>query len=137
MLDYLFFNDAIAQRFRDYLKSLGLVYEDAVEPIQNAYIIKIDEPDDVLWDQIDDVYDVLADEDQRCVESQDDDGDDRAGIYLQLANGSQTIAKVDPAVLNKMLTVITMEELNQFLDIVVKSVESPDDSPICKTVPVD
>ena len=139
MLEYLFFNNAVAEKFRAFLGQQGLSFEEQVESIQQALLIVLAEPeDDELWDKIDDYYDELSAQDQEMVESQDGTIDSsRAGIYLQLTNGEQTIAKVDPAILNRILTAISMEELNLFLDTIVKSVEQPDDSPICKVDPQD
>lgn len=137
MLEYLFFNSSVAKKFRDFLLEHRLSFEEHEEPIQKALLVSLPEPDDdELWDLIDDYYDELAEEDQELVESEDGSVDSsRAGIYLQLANGEQTIAKVDPAILNRILSAISMEELNLFLDTIVKSVEMPDDSPICKVDP--
>lgn len=134
MLEYLFFNNSVAKKFRDFLLMHRYSFEEQIEPIQQAQLILLEEPeDDALWDLIDDYYDELATEDQELVETEDGKLDsNRAGIYLQLANGEQTIASVDPDILNRILTGINMEELNLFLDTIVKAVEQPDDSPICK-----
>ncbi len=56
-----------------------------------------------------------------------------AGIYIQLAGGKQTVAQVNPDVMNRMLEVISMDEFNTFVETIVSSVENPDDSPICHT----
>lgn len=134
MLEYLFFNDSVAEQFREYLRAHGITFSDSEEPIQNALIVELEEPDDdELWDELDALYDQLSVQDQALMEAgEEGDSANRAGIYLQLENGQQTVAKVDPEILNRILTVVNMEELNVFLDTVVKSVEHPDDSPICK-----
>lgn len=133
MLEYLFFNDSVAQRFRDFLTLQGIAFQDRVELVQEALLIILEDPkDDELLQLLEDRYDELALEDQDMAEElEGENADNRAGIHLQLADGSETIAKVDPQILNRILTAVSMDELLQLLDVVVRSVENPDDSPIC------
>ena len=42
------------------------------------------------------------------------------------------MAKVDPSMMNRILGVLTIDELNEFLEVIVSSVEKPDDSAICQ-----
>lgn len=134
-LEYLFFTQTIANQFIAALQDYHLHFEREIEPVQGAIVIKIAEGvDDAVWDSLDDLYDELSTADQMLIESgcEHEENKTTAGIYLQLANGHQTIAQVDPDVINRMLTVITTEEMNTFVDTIVRSVETPDDSPICK-----
>ena len=106
-----------------------------VEAIQNAIILKTsDEIDEGLWDDLDDLYDELSAEDAQISNANTAEEDDRdtAGIYIQLNNGEQTIAKVNPLIMNRILDVISMDELNDFVEAIVASVEAPDDSAICQ-----
>ncbi len=135
VLEYLFFTPTIADKFIQALHEHDLDFEREIEPVQGAIVLKIAEGvDDDLWDELDDLYDDLSEEDQSLVEAglEDDDTKSTAGIYLQLAGGLQTIAQVDPDVMRRMLSVISTDELNLFVDTIVRSVETPDDSPICK-----
>ncbi|MBU0656327.1 MAG: hypothetical protein KJ914_14490 [Gammaproteobacteria bacterium] len=134
-LEYLFFTDRLAERFAKALSERNLEYAREIESVQGGIVLKIAEGvDDDLWDELDDLYDVLSEEDQALLEEgmEDEQSKSTAGIYLQLLGGRQTIAQVDPDVMNRMLSVISMDEFNAFVDIIVRSVETPDDSPICK-----
>ena len=135
MLEYLFFNRSIADLFIEALMAKEVAFLLEQEVIQNAWSVKIQEGDldGDLWDQVDEIYDDLSVQDQQLLElnEEDEDGHSSAGIYIQLANGRQTIAKVNPAIMNRMLEIISMDELNEFIEAVVASVENPDDSPIC------
>ena len=135
MIEYLFFNTEISLKFVEILKQKNVEWQEEIESVQDAISIKVSEDiGDDLWDELDDIFDVLTVEDQMMLEENvDDDGlVSKAGIYLQLAGGKQTVAQIDPNVMNKMLEVITMEEFNSFIETIVSSVEEPDDSPICK-----
>lgn len=134
-LEYLFFTPNTAAKFVQILEKHGLAYSQENEPVQGAIVLKIAEGvDDNLWDELDELYDSLSEEDQALLETgiEDSSAQSTAGIYLQLAGGKQTIAQVDPDVMNRILTVISMDEFNTFVETIVRSVETPDDSPICK-----
>lgn len=135
MLDYLFFTQQIADKFIKFLDGKSLAWEQHDDPMLGSIVIKTSEDiDDALWDELDDYHEALGDEDQKLLE--DELGDDAtetnaAGIYIQLAGGGQTVAQIKPDVMNRMLSVISMDEFNDFIETIVSSVEKPDDSPIC------
>ena len=137
MIEYLFFNVEISQKFTAMLEQKGVAWEEKTEDVQEALCINVSEDiNDELWDKLDSIYDDLSDEDQALLEASLADEDDHqlntAGIYIQLKNGSQTIAKINPDIMNRMLNVITMDEFNDFIEAVVSSVEQPDDRAFCK-----
>jgi hypothetical protein len=132
MLEYVFFNEPFTVRFIERLEGLGLPWERVVDPIEGDTVIRIEEPEDALWDEVDDYYDELSDADQLALENSTDDSMSTAGIYIELSSGRKTLAKVKPATINRMLSAISMDELNEFIEVIVKSVEEPDDSPICQ-----
>lgn len=137
MLEYLFFNQKIADKFILFLETKELAWEQHNDPMLDSIVIKTSEDiADDLWDEIDDYHEQLGPEDQGLLEDafvDDEKETNAAGIYIQLANGEQTIAQINPDVMNRMLDVITMDEFNSFVETIVSSVEQPDDSPICAT----
>lgn len=138
VLEYLFFTSTIADKFAAKLQDNGLEYVREIEPMQGATLLKIAEGvDEDLWDTLDELYDDLSMEDQALLEEGlvDEDAKSTAGIYLQLSQGRQTIAQIDPDVMNRMLSVITMDEFNAFIETIVRNVETPDDSAICQRKP--
>ena len=135
MLEYLFFNSVFAQKFIRVLEQHDLPYQQQVESVQDAILITTPEDlDDELWDTIDEAYDELSEQDQQLLQSllDDDSKINAAGIYIQLKDDKQTVAKIDPDVMNRMLEKISMDEFNAFIEAVVQSVEQPDDSPFCE-----
>lgn len=135
VLEYLFFTRKMADVFIGKLTECKLDYEEEIEPMQEAIVLKIAEGvDDDLWDELDDYYDELSEKDQALLEAgvEDETARSAAGVYLQLADGGQTLAQVDPDMVNRILSVLSMDEFNQFVDVIVRSVENPDDSAICK-----
>ncbi|MEE9447567.1 MAG: hypothetical protein V3V09_06380 [Arenicellales bacterium] len=135
MLEYLFFNIEFAEKFIVFLKQKDLAYTQATEAVQNAILIKTSEDiEDDLWDELDAFYDDLSEHDHQQLQDtfKDDDKINTAGIYIQLKDDQQTIANINPDVMNRMLENISMDEFNEFIETIVSSVETPDDSPICQ-----
>jgi hypothetical protein len=135
MLDYLFFNQSIADQFIDVMNKNNLEWTQELEKIQNAIVLKTSEDiDDDLWDTLDNLYDKLGLEDALLSDANasDENDIDTAGVYIQLQNGQQTIAKINPLVMNRILDAISMDEFNDFIEAIVTSVETPDDSAICQ-----
>ena len=135
MIEYLFFNAEISIKFIALLKQKKMVWEEAKEDVQESIIIKVSEDiGDELWDELDEIYDNLSEEDQLLLEATmtDDNDVSAAGIYIQLKEGKQTVANINPDVMNRMLKVINMEEFNEFIEVIVNSVEEPDDTGICQ-----
>ncbi len=135
MLEYLFFNTVFAQKFILILEQHSLPYQQQTESVQESILITTSEDlDDALWDTIDDAYDDLSEQDQKLLQSRLDDDSkvNAAGIYIQLKNDQQTVANIDPDVMNRMLEKISMDEFNAFIEAIVTSVEVPDDTPFCE-----
>lgn len=140
MLEYLFFNQRIADKFIVYLEQKGCDWQQSVDPMLESIIIRTPEDiEDELWDELDELHEKLSEEDQRLLEQNENeqsvneavDISNTAGIYIQLAGGKQTIARVKPDVVNRILDVISMDEFNTFIETIVSSVENPDDGPLC------
>ena len=135
MLEYLFFNTVFADKFCRQLEARSLPYEKSREPVQNALLITTSEEiEEDLWDALDEIYDDLSEQDQQLLQAclRDDSDIDTAGIYIELSGQRQTIAQLDPGVMNRMLERISMDEFNAFVEAIVSAVESPDDTPFCK-----
>lgn len=135
MLEYLFFTQEIADKFIAFLNTKNLHWTQQIDPMLNSIVVKTSEDiEDTLWDELDDYHEILGIEDQQLLEKTLIDTDtetNTAGIYIQLSNGEQTVAQINPDVMNRMLGVISMDEFNDFVETIVSSVEKPDDSPIC------
>jgi len=136
MLEYLFFTQEIADKFISYLKGKNIQWEQKNDPMLGSIVIETPEDiEDDLWDELDDYHDSLGEEDQKILEAElatSETETNAAGIYIQLANGEQTVAQINPEIMNRMLSVISMDEFNDFIETIVSSVENPDDAPICE-----
>ncbi len=140
MYEYSFLTPDRGAGFVERVRALGLEVEVKPDPISDdATTVRIrDDIDDATYDKIECWYE----EETAAAEAElmAMDGDDHfvaAGVWVQLENGGSSLARVDPAVMKKMLTVISHEELADFVARVADAVEHPDITPICHTTPED
>ncbi len=66
MLEYLFFNREIAEKFIEFLNKKSLEWEEYIDPMLDSIVIKT--PEDIaddLWDELDDYHESLGPEDQK------------------------------------------------------------------------
>jgi len=131
ILEYLFFTRDSANQFIQVVEAKKIAWKETLESINQSILIQISEDDiGAYWDDIDDFYDELALEEQSQLELDKDIS--TAGIYIQLQQGKQTVAQVNPDVLGRILSAISANEFSEFIDVIAKSVENPDDAPICQ-----
>jgi hypothetical protein len=134
-LEYIFYRQEFCDQFTSFLSARNLPWTLGREPIQDAFVVFLNEEDIApVWDEVDEHYDELAANEAETMELDNvEDNISTAGIHIQLAGGRNTIAKVDPGVLKRILSAVSHDEFAAFIDTVVSSVEQPDDSPICHT----
>lgn len=54
-----------------------------------------------------------------------------AGVWVNLEDGRSSFAPIDPPVMSRILSVLTPDELGDFVDRIARAVEHPDDTPVC------
>jgi len=89
---------------------------------------------DDMMEKIEDEYsDMLFGEQAAQVEGNDSSGAiaDACGVQVQLSSGQFTTVAVHPEVMNKILSVLSIDELQQFLSQVAEDIENPKMGPIC------
>lgn len=133
MLDYIFKYQQSATKFIKMIKKHKLVYKASSDVIDNSKIISIEEPvADDIWDKLDELYDKLEENERKRLEAESTDCLSATALYIELKNGGNTIASIDPELVNRILGVLTIQELNDFIHQIAKSVEDPDTTPICQ-----
>ncbi|MDJ0881436.1 MAG: hypothetical protein QNJ56_07275 [Gammaproteobacteria bacterium] len=134
-LEFIFFHEDPYHRFKQFLreKKVPLLREDKDVTNVEGYVIVIeDNLDDALNDEIEDFYEEMMRLNERLVSTEAGDAMNIMGLAVTIQDGRSVLAAVDPAVLNKILTVVTQQELGQLVDDIVEAVENPDGRPLCK-----
>jgi len=136
LLEYIFFNRQPCDQFKQYLQGIGVetLKEGIDETDVEAFTVYIsDELEDDISEQIEAFYDQMMELDESLVIAHDDNDEySQVGLAVTLNDGRSVMASVDPDVLNRVLTVISHDELGKLVDVIADAVENPDERPLCK-----
>ncbi|KUJ71289.1 hypothetical protein AVO41_10290 [Thiomicrospira sp. WB1] len=136
--DYVFFDQALAQSFADQLTERGIaaqvmaVAETGEESVCEVQVGQALTPEQM--DEVEALYDQRFFEDQAALIEGNEVGAqaDVSGVQVQLSTGDYTTVAIDPAIMNKLLSVLSIEELQQFLHQVAEDIEHPKSGPVCQ-----
>lgn len=136
--EYTFFDEGIAQKFCQQVESMGCSSNIRVDESPNGdacFEVKvIDELTDEMVEQIETLYsDMLFGEQAAQIDGNEVGAmADVCGVQVRLASGDYTTIAIDPVIMNKILSVLTIEELQAFLAQVAEDIETPKTGPICQ-----
>jgi len=138
LMEYMFFDEALAKGFIEYCQGLGVaceIIQDITHTDDDSYTVVIkDVMNDSITEQIEDHYsDVLFGEQAAQIEGNSGAGAlaDACGVQVQLQSGEFTTVAIHPEIMNKILSVLTVDELQQFMSQVAEDIENPKSGPIC------
>lgn len=126
MLEYIFFHDEPRKQFLQYIESLDIPHV-AQDDTMGMIVAIPEELGEDIEDEIEAHYDKLM-EDAEAGEAAEKDV---AAMTISLQSGDTIYASVEPKGLNRILSVITTQELNDPVNSIVSSVETPDERPFC------
>ena len=134
MLEYIFFHEKPFKLFVEFIKQLGLTPITVAE--DDSFTLQIPEDtEDALVDRIEDRYDELFDMNRELFdEAQQEDANhyDGASVVVNLSDGNFSYADIDPALLNKVLQVISPEEFGGIVAAIADAVENPQNKSYCQ-----
>lgn len=136
MLEYVFFDDGLRERFEGFLRERGVEYSRSDDELGGVVAVSED-LDDAVMDAIDEQYDqILSAQEELLEETGDALEKNAAGIRIELTDGRPCMVRLEPKLLGKTLQALSLEEVEQLVRQVAHCVEHPDDSPLCHTPPV-
>lgn len=137
--EYTFFDEEIAQKFCRHIEGMGqkalVRTEEAVSGEGMTYEVSIDGTlDDDAAAQLEDLYSEMLFGEQAAQIEGNVSGAiaDACGVQVQLSNGEFTTVAIHPEIMNKILSVLTIEEVQKFLAQVAEDIENPKSGPICR-----
>ncbi len=135
-LEYIFFHQHPYQKFKQFLdsKNIEMLKEGIDETDVEGFVIHIqDNLDDDISDEIEEFYDEMMELSETLVAEESEDNEtSRVGLNVTLMDGRSVLAEVEPDVLNRILTVVSHQELGNLVDAIADAVENPDQRPLCK-----
>lgn len=137
--EFTFFGDSLARRYLQFCTDMGLHAELQVEDSpaggDAVYNIKLlQQPDDRQLELLEEHYDELFFGEQAAeIDGNDPAGAlaDACGVQVKLQSGDYTTVAIHPEIMNKILSVLSIDELQQFLAQVAEDIENPKSGPIC------
>lgn len=131
MLEYIFFHEKPRNQFLQYLAEQGTPYVEQNDSMGMVVAVSEDLGEDIE-ELIEARYDkLMEDAEELLIEEGETAEKDNAAITITLDDGKTIYASVSPNVINRVLSVITTQELNDLVNSIVSSVLNPDDRPIC------
>ena len=131
MLEYIFFHDEPRKQFLQYIESLDIPHVEQDDTMGMIVAIPEELGEDIE-DEIEAHYDkLMEDAEERLAEAGEAAEIDVAAMTISLQSGDTIYASVEPKALNRILSVITTQELNDLVNSIVSSVETPDERPFC------
>lgn len=132
MLEYVFFDEGLRDKFVQFLQVRGVQIDTADN--DNFLVMVPDDLDDELSDEIDYRYELLLQENADLLESEEGAVEkSAAGVRVELSDGTPCMVRLSPELLKRMLGCISMEELRDMVQSIALQVEDPDDLPVCHT----
>ncbi len=138
-LEYTFFDQKFSDKFVQQCAQIGLetsLRRDESHAGEALFEITIVTAlTDAQIEQVEEWYgDILFGEQAAEIEGLEGKGvvSDACGVQVQLTSGDFTTLAVHPEIMNKLLSVLSIDELQKFLAQVVDDVENPKIDSICK-----
>jgi len=136
--DYVFFDLALAESFAEQLAQRGIsaqvmtVAETGEEQVCEVQVRQA--LNETQIETLETLYDQRFFEDQAALIEGNESGAqaDVSGVQIQLSNGEYTTVAIDPSIMNKLLSVLSVEQLQQFLHQVAEDIEHPKSGPVCQ-----
>jgi hypothetical protein len=126
MLDYLFFDMSLANRFADSVRQLGGTA--SVEPTPEGSLqVRVPQASltDEAIEQAGDIYDELFFVEQAELMEEGGSQADACGVQLQLSTGEFTTIMMVPEQMNRLLSVFSPKEVQDLFAKVADAVENP------------
>lgn len=132
MFEYMFFDQELRQNFIDFAHNQGVSCDASEDSMGLLALVPEDIPDPVS-DSLDDYYDDLMEQQAERVDLADSAATHQAaGIRVTLRDGRPCMIRLEPALANPLLAAFSLDEIQALVQAIARSVENPDDGPVCK-----
>ncbi len=132
MLEYVFFDEGIRNKFVEELQAKGV---DVTTTDEAGCIAEVPEDlDDKLADEVDYLYEKLLQETAELMEEGEGAFEKNVmGVMVALQDGTPCTIRLNPDLVARLLNCISMEELRDLAQTIAEGVENPDNRPLCHT----
>ncbi|ADE12510.1 conserved hypothetical protein [Sideroxydans lithotrophicus ES-1] len=129
MIEYIFFDAALRDKFVAHAKQRGVPYTEQDDHMGMVVAIPEDIPEEIS-DEIEEYYETLEDEQEQLSKTE---GDLKrlAGFGFKLPNGESRLLPVETEMANRLLANFTLEEIQSLFNAVADCTLNPNDEHLC------
>jgi hypothetical protein len=88
--------------------------------------------DDLIANRLETYYAMLLDDQAELVEEAEPDLKHVAAINITLADGRPCAIRIEPAMMGRLMSCLSIDEIHQLATTIARSVENPDNRPLCQ-----
>ena len=134
--EYMFFDEALRDRFMNFVAARGIASTVRKDEIAGFVVALPDGLDDALEEAIEAEYESIMDEQMLLAESDEDLVSHAvAGVMVTLADGTTRSVRIPPPIARRLFEHFTPEEVHEIATAIAQSVENPIDGPLCRKPP--
>lgn len=131
MMEYIFFSASLSSRFAEFVQVLGVPCQESKDEM--GIIVAVPEDiDDELSTRLETYYAHLMDEQADLVEEEEPGLKHAAAINITLSDGRPCTIRIEPQMMNRLMGCLSIEEIHELAVSIARSVENPDNRPLCK-----
>lgn len=132
MMEYIFFNAELAERFAEFARLTGAGCEERSDNL--GLVVAVPEDlDEELDTRLDTYYAHLLDEQADMVEQAEPPLKHATAINITLTDGRPCAIRIEPAMMNRLMSCLSIDEIHELANTIARSVENPDNRPLCQT----
>jgi hypothetical protein len=136
MMEYIFFDANLRDRFVEYAKDLGVVCDTRDDNMGLVVAVPEELPDD-LTDILEERYDEIQQAQSDLMLQTAGGLKKLAGFKLALPDGQICMVPLQPDMANRLLSCFSFDEIQVLFDTVARCVLDPKDSHLCEILRVD
>lgn len=130
--EYMFFDDALRDRFVAFVTAHGIASTVRKDEIAGFVVALPDDLDGALEEAVENEYESIMDLQMLLAESDEDLVSHAvAGMTVTLADGSTRDIRIPPPIARRLFEHFTPVEVHEIATAIVQSVENPIDGPLC------
>lgn len=133
MSEYILFDASLRDRFLKFIAERGITGDIRPDSME-GFVVTV--PDDLADDTdaaIEDEYEALMDEQQRLVESADEDGArDMMGVTVTLPDSQPCVVRLPAVYARRLFDHFTVAEIHELVGAIAQSVANPVAGPLCR-----
>ncbi|MEW6164132.1 MAG: hypothetical protein AB1642_03630 [Pseudomonadota bacterium] len=129
---YIFFAQALADRFIAGAGALGVAGRTRADPIEGVVVDLPDGLADDLLDALEEQYDLLMEEQRELIDAQGEDDESVVmGVTVTLPDGASCLVSLPAPLGRRLVEHFSTDEIHALVAAVAASVLDPSDAPLC------